>query len=718
MKKQSVFLKLGLAFSAVYVLYSAVFFVYYTDAAYQRMIKRSFEQASGYLRIGRIILRDGDVVDLTERLSEGLRAHDIDYFLIRKSGEDLAYANDAGANDPIEFPAFGPEGMYETDTYRHFLIQEGPFELFVGYKVSRQKYLWMFFERSRELILKDIFFVSAFVFFLVLYSFRDLRGLVKLLKSRGVKRADLNFVNSSETLQIVEGLRGYESKIESLADENDLLKGQVLSALQKELWSGSKPPYEFSCTMVRTDINNFTQIFSGEKREAFMCLINDFFVELTHIVSRYNGFVYEFIGDEVIFYFKDLDHLNSAAIAISVVRDINRLADTINERTEVESGFSFRVKSSLAHGIVRFGPLVNGFSLAGGPLIETVRILSHVHSKSENAVLFGGEVNEKISFLCRTRESQIVMLKGLAGARRLYSYEAHVPLAHHLRQELLDQVSNANFYRSDGEICEILDYLNINYGRVERTLSLRLLSLLRTFKLTKTSIEVRISYVDLLRKLLLECGSKHDEGVSYVLASTVAAAPSLFSPQDFVGGLRSALLSCTRSENRRVLANAIDVFAELDPLAGEAIFTDLFRHADNRVLANAIIKEGKRNWSSRVATRLRRMLAARSAYFIASGLYALGELAQYLRGEDPVAFHADRDLQGLIERIAKYAVHPNQMVRRQAFKAMAKAGRRSELSRIASNFKRQDPTGIMAELKDFLSQTDTSKQESSGSRVA
>src|SRR5690606_6226579 len=145
-------------------------------------------------------------------------------------------------------------------------------------------------------------------------------------------------------------------------------------------------------------------------------------VGVTHIVSRYRGYVYEFIGDEVIYYFKDDEHDNSSVIAISAMRDINELAERMSDKTEAEYGYQFRIKSSIAYGVVRFGPLVNGFSLAGNPLIESVRVLSHVHEKSENTVLFDEVVNSRISAFCMTKELRVVMLKGLANARRLYSY--------------------------------------------------------------------------------------------------------------------------------------------------------------------------------------------------------------------------------------------------------------------------------------------------------
>ena len=90
----------------------------------------------------------------------------------------------------------------------------------------------------------------------------------------------------------------------NLENENLLFKNQVLPALRKELESGQQAPYEFNCTLVRVDINNFTQIFSNHDRTEFMATINEFFVGVTHIVSRYGGFVHELIGVKCSFILK------------------------------------------------------------------------------------------------------------------------------------------------------------------------------------------------------------------------------------------------------------------------------------------------------------------------------------------------------------------------------------------------------------------------------
>ena len=85
------------------------------------------------------------------------------------------------------------------------------------------------------------------------------------------------------------------------------------------------------------------------------------------------------------------------------------------------NGYPFTVKSSLAHGRVRFGPLVNGFSLAGSVLIETVRILSHIVEKEGNVIYFDSSHLNWISALFTVEESLQTQLKGFHGTRTLFA---------------------------------------------------------------------------------------------------------------------------------------------------------------------------------------------------------------------------------------------------------------------------------------------------------
>lgn len=687
MKKQrSVYVQIAFTLLAVYTVYSFFFWIFQIDQVYKYLTVESHRWAASYLTIGRILLREGEVTELAPILDEAIEAREIDYYLIRKGKEDIAFSSSAGADDPIVFPETLEDTTWETPEYKHFVIHQSGYYYAIGYKRGIWNYISNFYEAEKFSLWGNILVISLFGIGLTLYSFRDMREVLNRLRKRSVDRGDLSIAKSAETLTLIQGLRGYQANVDTLTKENLLLKGQVLPALRKEIASGKAPPYEFGCTLVRTDINNFTTIFSNQDRAQFMQTINEFFVGVTHIVSRYKGYVYEFIGDEVIFYFKDEDHLNSPAIALSALRDINRLADEMTESTQ-DLGYAFKVKSALSWGTLRFGPLVNGFSLAGKPLIETVRILTHVHEKSENTILYEESLSEQVSFLTTSRELGVVMLKGLSQSRRLRVHQAYVPLSTHLRQGNVASFLNASYYRSDRDICETLDFICSQIGVIEAKSLLKLLGHFKSFPVTEFSNDIRKSYLECLEKLAQHCeqGQWKNEDDVFMLSALISAAAELFPSGHLVGRLRQTFIKSLNAPDRRVVANALDVFAALDPDAGEKVFSTLAAHNDNRIVANALIKEAKREWKKSTAKRLGVLMRMQSPYYKASALYALGEIAAHLKSSDEVSFQADSILQLLIDDAAVMIPHANKMVRRQALRTFMKAGREVQLQQMSSD---------------------------------
>ena len=712
MKRQrSVYLQIGVTLLAVYTVYSFFFWIYQIDQVYKYLSVTSHRWAASYITVGKILLRDDQPDELFPILDEAIEAKEIDYYLIRHKGVDVAFSSSAGADDPILFPETERDEMWETTDYKHFIVHQGDYYYALGYKRNIWAYVRNFYEAEKGQLWANIAFISLFGLALTFYSFRDFREVLRRLTKRSGNRADASIAKSAETFTLIQGLKGYQSNVEALTKENVLLKGQVLPALRKEIASGKTPPYEFGCTMVRTDINNFTTIFSGPGRAEFMNVINEFFVGVTHIVSRYKGYVHEFIGDEVIFYFKDEDHVNSAAIAVAALRDIHRLADQISEETET-LGYAFKIKSSVAWGTLRFGPLVDGFALAGKPLIETVRILSHVHEKADNTILFEESLADRVSFIETSREMGVVMLKGLSNSRKLRVHEAFLPLSAQLRQGSDQHFEYASYYRSDSDICETLDYVAKNLFSMPSKSLLKLVSQFREYRVTEFSAYVRNSYLNCYERVLELCDRDEWKIVDniYLFSSLVTAAAELFPSGTLQGRLRQALLKALEVSDRRVVANALDVFAALDPDAGESVFGKLAAHNDNRIVANALIKEAKRNWSRSVARKVGAVLRVQSPYYKASAVYAIGEIAAFLKKADEVSYQADAHLQTLIDEAAPLLEHANKMVRRQTARMLLKVDRQDALQAVLNDS--SVDSDIRAEVRVLASDTVGSQEGS------
>lgn len=670
-KRSSVFTNVAISFAAFYTLYSLVYFVYRANDSYEAMIRVLAISTSNQLKTGRILLKANQELDLEDRLHLALDERQFHFYLLRKSGVDLAYGNAAGTEERIPILA-GTEGTVETKEFTYSTIIEGPYQLTIGYKTIEGTVFSSFWQSQRDAIIKDIAIVFISVLLVVLYSFRDLRLILQRLTKRGAQRGDLELATSKETLTLVRGLKGFESQAQTLTQEREKFRTQVLGALRKELESGKTPPYEFECTLVRTDINNFTTIFSSDKRQHFMDVINEFFIGVTHIVSRYGGSIHEFVGDEVLFYFKDEEHGgNSTAVAIAALRDINKLALKISDQTESDQGYSLRIKSSLSHGTLRFGPLVDAYALAGPPLIESVRLLSHVHEKSENTVLFDESLTDATTELCRSKRQQVVMLKGLPGARTLVTLEAFTPLSFHLRQQDEAGLAMSRYYRDDDDICQILNFVRTNQGVIEAKTLNKVLSNFRAYTVAKSSKAVRREYVDCLSKLMY--AAEMNEADTHLLASLISSANNILTPTEWTAEVRELLLESLNHDNKRVVANTLDVFSVFEPDAAETIFANLAQSGDNRIVANLLVKNAKKSWDRKAARKLKALLHGQSPFLKASGLYALGEIAKFLKATDEVAFSADSEIQSLLDQAKELESHANAMVVRQAKLARTKA---------------------------------------------
>lgn len=670
MKKNSAFFNVAAGFLVFYSLYTLVYFSFEAASGYSENRRHLILSTSNQLRLGRSLLKENAVEELEIRLAAAMEENEIHFYSIRKNGEDLVYGNLAGQDDSIFITSDGPEATYETERYAYSTIREGNFQLAVGYKISWSDYMTQFWIAARGAVLKDFAFVLLGVVFIVLYSFRDLRSLVDLVKTRGARRGDLTLAKSSETMTLVRGFEGFETKTVGLQKDRDVFRTQTLGALRKELESGRKPPYDFDCTLVRTDINNFTQVFSSSDRPHFMHAINELFVGLTQIVSRYGGFVYEFIGDEALFYFKDENHENSAAVAIAALRDIDALCMRISARTQSEAGYLLRIKSSVSGGTLCFGPLVDAYVLSGAPLIESVRMLSHVDDKSENSVIFDESIAEQISIVCRSQHQKIVMLKGLKGARSLATLDSYSTLSQVLQAEKSGALKLTKYFRADDHIAAILDFVSARNGLAKSADLNHVVAHFRNFTVGKSSNEIQSAYANCLRHILKS--DDEDSSNSFVLASLVSAATHLLTKDEWSAEVRSLILACLKHADRRVVANALDVFSVFEVEAADRLFTELSGHNDNRILSNLLVKEGKRDWSKKTSRKLKQMLRSESPYARASGLFAVGEIAMFQKDSDEISFSANSELQDLIETTLQLSADSDYMVAKQASAALAK----------------------------------------------
>ncbi|CAN5592696.1 hypothetical protein BH10BDE1_BH10BDE1_31240 [soil metagenome] len=534
----------------------------------------------------------------------------------------------------------------------------------IGYNQNREAYLAEVSseqagENHRIFALTLLIALGGFLF-----AARDLLRVAKIVRTKGVQGLRDVRIMSSEAAALRDGLEGFGEAVGRLEKENKSLTDQVLPSLRTELQSGRKPPYDFTCTMVRTDINNFTQIFNTHPVDEFLGTINEFFTACSHIISRYDGLIHEFVGDEIIYYFKEEQHENTFTVALACAREIERVAELIHRRVSIETGYAFRIKSSLSYGKIRFGPLLNGYSLAGAPLIETSRVLSAVNEKNENTIHFDDLNRIRLSSVVRTDVAFVANLKGMEGTRTILRYAGHSGLDEVLTGRHSTSVSVLNEYRSDADLELMLESLARSPASAHAAEAIHLLGRLH---ITHCEPSFVATLVKVMRQLMTSAMTGLDASAQAKALATLSGALARLVPAALANDdVQSLLIELVEYRDLRVVANTIETLQTMRDLKRTSRQLDrrLLDSKNSRVAANALVYVGTTEISSDVVRRLRRHLDSTDPITVAAGLFAWGEIAQYQLTTDPVYFRTQSEFvklssrfESVVERVPSAARH-------------------------------------------------------------
>lgn len=452
-----------------------------------------------------------------------------------------------------------------------------------------------------------------------------------------------------------------------------------LPSFRKEGESGIEPPYEFNCTLVRTEINNFARIYQNNPTSEFMATLDEFYTEVAHIVSRYGGYVYEFTGAEAIYYFKDDEVASSMGIALAAVEDANAVAARKSARLLKERNYPLVLKSALTHDRLRYGRLVNSLCLAGPAFVETARILSAVSESGGNVIVFDGRHRPLVGDVVRVEPYAELALKGYPGKREICMSGGRKRLREWLNLNSKESLNQLEYYRSDESLAEIIYWLQQPKIMDSFKTVIEVIARIRQVPATHSSGEPLAALIEWIDSLLAdEEGSSREK--RHILAAAVRLienlACDLRADIDFSAlkaRLNDLLERLSRHGDRRVTANALETSAAIDLLPSSRI-SMLTGHVDNRVAANALVWSGKREITAFVIRELSRMIHSNHPARAASGLFALGEIASHHRSRDPEHYRAQIEIQEMVAELADWAKDENDSIRRQALSAARKIG--------------------------------------------
>jgi adenylate cyclase len=396
-------------------------------------------------------------------------------------------------------------------------------------------------------------------------------------------------------------------------------------------------------------------------------------------VARYDGLIHEFVGDEVIFYIKDKPNENSILKALSALRDINEVALRFSHYTQTQLGYSLTVKSSLAQGRLRFGHLVNGFTLAGAVLIETVRVLSQIVEKEDNLICFNQAYNRDLQPICELSKYAQVYLKGYPDKVTLVRYLRHQALSPLLQNPTEKNILTISYYRSNKDIAEILTALREQQQKYGDKVMLEIIKILSQFNLTQYYSNLAPTapsqVADELLKLLetLAAESLAQGSQSHVLSAACKLVQNLMTAPEFESYFDLRFSRLLRHRDHRVVANAIDVIAFFQHEKSDQLLRPFLDHQNVRIAANTLVYEASRAITSEIVQRLKKSLNSQDPHIVAGSLYALGEIAQHHRNSDLVYYNSQVEFLNLINGISHFLNSTDPMVARQAAVAVRKS---------------------------------------------
>jgi class 3 adenylate cyclase len=615
--------------------------------------------------LGHTLLHHDETEFLKKRLQESLTVHDIDFYFLKKKGKVIDWdSTDPPLEELLELIPEGPPGQKNFDgPLPYIAFRQGPYQLAVGISPRRVTYMKLIFEEHRLTLFFDISLVVILASAIAFFYFNDIRRLIKALKSPGKPKLSTLKPAIVEANVMLKGIKSYETHVHRLQQRQGILSRHIASALRTELDSGRIPPYQFRCTMVRTDINQYSTIYSEHPVEEFMSVINDFFSRASTVIARYNGYVTDFVGDEIIYYFKDDDHENSAAIAAAAIRDIHDVAKSIHALTSKQMGYPFTVKSAMACGSLRFGPHVSGFSLSGGVFVETVRILSQVDEKMENSAYLPSRLAHRIGPVSSTKIRKTVTLKGIPGETELYRITEYVPIEKALSDLDDENTRRLIYYRSPSTVIQILDAAR----EVPPELGMGVLKSLTQISYPFSEPEVAEAYLAFVHDLM-----SRDRESAYLLSFSITLSKVLVSRENYQHPMQEFLKQCLQASERRTVANAVEAMIHFEPDRNNEVLLKLLKHPDNRVAANTLIKMGMLNMGREVISGLNEMLDSNKPLFMASAAYAIGMLAQFHRNENPLLLETHGGFRLLMRKVRALSNHPDPMVQRQSRNAQDK----------------------------------------------
>lgn len=660
----------------------------YQEDAYNRYVERQVGNSRNILYTSRIALQSNDLIEAIQLLSDSMDDGRIHFCRIQKNQEDVFTCQSAGEQNSIEIPTLGHQEVLNASDLEVRSIDVGVYSVAVGFKKNKEFYRSNYLkERTFEQILDHSLDIAIFIatfgvglFAIILVGNR--------FEKRGVKRGLAKKSQFVEFDQITTGVSALEEQIEHFKIEREEYTHSIAPAILKEIKKGKQIPYDDQKIICRTDINNFTVVYSDKRtQEPFHKIVKKFLFDVESILSRYNGAIHDTQGDEAIYIFDDGSNSDQVKIAIAAIRDINKLAMEVSKETFKDLNHQFTIKSSIATGLVRFDYISRKRDFSGVPMVYSKRLLDHIIDKSKNTITLMEKDAQSLSNLGELVDRREVKFKGVSDLQTIFDFDPCIPFQKFLDpKDFSSLINNLRYFRSDEDLSLLMIFVRNTWRNTPREKIISVLNVLREFKLDSRSEELMLSYLNLLRDLLSEIPNSNElsKSAAFILSSLIGVADRIFNPSVINDDTLELFYVCLTVDDR-IQANTIDALRNLRPNVKHQSIDSLKDTKNNRVAANLIVFHSVTKWDRHLEKRLQSLLSSKNSSQKASGLFALGEVGLIFKTSDLAAYKANRRLQRLIKRLPDYLFDESEMVQRQAVLALMKLDMKDKVLEAVKN---------------------------------
>lgn len=629
-RKKSLALSISVGVWATYVAICAFYYWKTMNESADAEFARRKNTVDYFLTTATSFLISDQTEPLKTAMFEGEKISLVDFYILQKDSEVIAFKNASGRVEDLNHNYQNFNVFMQDENMFFKTIKVFEYKLTAGAYANRTVFVKQQLIQNIHYFLQDIALVTVALAGLIIYLLRDLFVLSDVLQGKRKQGLKKLKASSAEMDILLSATQGYEQNSEALSRDKELYAQTVGPAILEELKSGKEAPYTFESLMLRVDLNGYTQMFM-DKQEYITDLLNDYFAQAREVISRYDGLIYQFVGDEIVFHIKENEKGDAALKALFCVKGLFEEAQLLEKKYSGTEDVVFKLKASWSRGKMRFIKLDQGHAFSGLPLIESVRLLSQIDNKNHQFLAISeneyGHIKDSVLVFSRSD----VLLKGFAEASQIVRIKDFTPLRDVLKLRRWNMVS---YYRSNTDIIELFKGIKNLWKTQEEIPWSTFLYDLSKVKFANTSEKLRSEITDFVHFILDEMWARPKE-----VATVISAIPVWWGDSEPTPELCEALVKFTAHEDHRVRANTLLTLGHFKAhfeVIEEAVFDD-----NNRVKADALLALGRINFTKRIAKKLELLHTKGTPAEQKSAAFVMKALVQHYQVEDPVFVSAN-----------------------------------------------------------------------------